>query len=290
MKTGIHEKIPMADYLASTALSSGMCHTLLTQSPFHAWHDSALNPNLERENSKTADIGVYAHAMLLEGGLDKLVIVEADDWRTKAAREQRDEAYASGKLPILGCKVDEVAEMREAAYAYIHESEIAGVFDHGKPELTMVWQEGDIMCRARPDWLTDDRSILLHYKTTAGSVSPTSFSRTITNSGYAQAVQFYYRGLGTLEPETLRKTRHIIFCQDQARPFACALYELAPSLETIASSQIDRAIETWKQCVARQKWPAYEGRVIAIEAKPWEIAQAEEDMLTADELSGGMAP
>ena len=112
MKQGIHQ-LTMQEYLALDALSSGVAHTLLTESPAHA----RFAQMSERTASKEADIGTYAHAMLLEDGHSGLAIIEADDWRTKAAKESRDEARAQGRLPILARKVPEVEAMVKAARA-----------------------------------------------------------------------------------------------------------------------------------------------------------------------------
>ncbi len=41
-----------------------------------------------------------AHSLML-GDPQDFVIVEADDWRTKEAKQPRDEAYAAKKIPLL---------------------------------------------------------------------------------------------------------------------------------------------------------------------------------------------
>lgn len=270
---GIHT-ISMEEYLAIPAFSSGLAHTILTASPRHAWTDSWLNPNLEPWNSEVADIGTYAHACLLEGGTSALHMVDADDWRTKAAQGQRDQARAEGKLPILARKVSQVEAMVKAARAYIAASEIAGIFDSGKAEQTLIWSESmvacEVLCKARPDWLSE--TILLHYKTTKASVNPLSFSRTASNMGYDVAMMFYLRGLEAVKPD--HEAQHFLLAQEQIEPFACKLFDLSAPLADVAAHKVSRAINAWASCMNSGKWPAYDGAIHSIELKPWDLQQA----------------
>ena len=99
-------QMPLTDYIADPApepsLSSSLAHTLITQTPIHAFmRHPRLNPGAPREESNKMDIGTIAHGLLLEGDESRIVLIEAEDWRTKEAKEQRDQAYADGKVPLL---------------------------------------------------------------------------------------------------------------------------------------------------------------------------------------------
>lgn len=285
MNVGIHT-MAMAEYLSLQALSSGVCHTLLTQSPAHAWSDSPWNPNRERDDSNTADLGSYAHAMLLEGAAN-FASVDAKDWRTKAAQEARYIARADGLIPILTHQIAEVETMVAVAQGYIAKSELAGLFDDGKPEQTLIWTEthdaGEVLCKARPDWLSE--RWMLHYKTTT-NVNPRAFSRLAGNMGYDMALMFYLRGLNEILPDN--EVNHFILAQEQTAPYACKLFDLTAARADVAERQVERAIGVWARCLASGRFPAYDGSVHSIDLQPWELAQAEEDMLTDDELSSGI--
>src|SRR3989304_4859845 len=62
-------------------------------------HEHIRNPAWAPEATEQTDLGTLAHALLLEQDDSRLVVVEADDWRTKAARLARDEARAARKRP-----------------------------------------------------------------------------------------------------------------------------------------------------------------------------------------------
>jgi len=194
MNTGIH-KMSMSEYLAIKAVSSGLCHRILDKSPFHARLESPWNDSRYQDNSKVADIGSAAHKTLLEGTEDGIEVIDADDWRTKAAKELRDAAYAAGRIPMLAGKMAAARAMVTAAREYLSVSELKGIFDDGKPEVTILFtQRESIPCKLRCDWLTADRSIILSYKTTAGSANPESWIRTQLPQ-YDMATVFYERGV-----------------------------------------------------------------------------------------------
>ncbi len=276
MKPGIYT-MGMAEYLAIDALSSGVAHTLLSASPLHAKHDKD-HPS---DATKEMDLGSYAHAMLLEGSAN-FVEVDADSWRTKAAQEARDDARSVGKLPILTSKVQEVSDMVAAAHSYVDNSEIAGAFRDGAPEQTLIWSEDSVLCKARPDWLSPRH--LIHYKTTT-NVNVRAFGRVAASMGYAMAMMFYQRGLNAVLPDN--ECEHFILAQEATAPFACKLFDITAALSDVAERQVERAIGIWARCLASGQWPAYDGSVHSIDLQPWELAQAEEDMLTDDELSAG---
>jgi len=270
MTPGIYPAIKMADYLAIQAFSSGIGERILSQSPLHAWTDSAYDPNRERGDSGTADIGTYAHAMLLEGGTDALCIVDAADWRTKAAQQARDDARATGKTPILIGKVEEVKAMVAAAKSYLYASELSGVFDSGAPEQTIVFETDSVLCKARPDWLTESRKISLSYKTTAGSANPDQWIRTQL-PGYDIGIVLYERAIKAVSD--VQSPRVITLVQEQKKPYSCSLIGLSPAWQEMAEARLTLALATWRACLDEGKFPSYPNRICYAEPKPWQLAE-----------------
>lgn len=288
MKTGIHQ-LSMQEYLQLPALSSGVAHTILSASPMHAKFEQ----QNERVASSEMDIGTYAHALLLEGGTDALVAVDAPDWRTNAAKALRDEAHANGKIPILKHKLAAVEAMVKAAKEYLATSELAGILDAGDSEVTMCWTEttdaGEVLMKARADRLSADRRICLSYKTTAGSANPDQWIRTQLPS-YDVATVFYGRGVLAVCPE-VEDVAVVHLVQEQSAPYACSLVALSPALSDLAERKLERALDIWAACQATGKYPAYPTRICYAEPKPWQLGEFDEQednraRLTADELKG----
>ncbi len=295
MTPGELARMPMAEYLALQAVSSGLLTRILQQSPLHAWIDSPWNPAREDDSNKASDLGTVAHDVLLEGGTGIIACIDPNDypaektgaiptsWTNKAIRAARDAARASGKIPLFPDDVARVSAMVESAKEYIAHSELAGVFDAGSPELTITGEDGATLCKARPDWLNDD--VCLHVKTTARSVHPASFERMAINMGYDVSLSFYARGI--------ERPHHVILAIEQEPPYACKLFALSNAQADISARKVSRALDTWATCMKMNRFPAYDGAVHYIEPTPWDMARAEQDMIeskpfTAEELKDGI--
>jgi len=274
---GIYD-IPFSQYLADPceqpSLSSSIAYRLISASPLHAWQE---HPRLGgvHEESKEADIGSAAHEILL-GGEDRIAWIDHDSWRTNDSKEQREAARANNRIPMLAFKQPEVHAMVEQANAFIAGTSLNGVFDRGQSERTLVWKEGDVWCRARPDFLTTNHDIMLHYKTTEASARPSKFIRGVFASmGYGFTLMFYARGLAaTFEPSP--PTQHLVLVQEQKAPYACSLIALTPAMAEIEAARVRVAIAMWRRCLTEDSWPGYDSRIHYADPTPWQLAEAEE--------------
>jgi hypothetical protein len=277
LKPGIYTQaqIPMATYVADQlldvpTLSAGCAWRMLAESPLHAFHYHPRLGGRVFDDTIASDVGTVAHTLLL-GGESKICEVVADDWRTKAAKEQRELARSNGLTPILSHHMGAVRRMVTAAREFIAGSEIASVFDSGASELTAIAHDGATWFRCRPDWLNDE--LCLSFKTTKADIAPRPFRRLMSSMGYDFSLAFYRRVLQLVEPE--RQRRHVILVQQQDYPHACALYDLTPVKLSIEEAKVDAAVELWQQCLTSGRWPGYSPRVQSIDAAPWELAETE---------------
>ncbi len=276
--TSVTHDTPAADYHSDTGhsgriyLSNSIAKILLNQSPLHAWMaHPRLNPNWQADDDSKFSIGTAAHALLLEGTNARIAVIDADDWRTKAAKEARDEAFKNRLTPILRKHNNAVIRMVEAAKSYIRQTEIAGILERGKPEITMRWQEGELWFKSRPDFFTDDGLIMLDYKTTEDA-SPDAFSRQISRMGYDFQAEFYKRGAAANGYENVT---FLILAQETEYPHACSLHAIHESLQEYARMRVERAIAIWRDCLTRNHWPAYPTQICTAMATNWQLAEME---------------
>lgn len=264
MSPGFHENVPdelyHADPCPRPSLSASLIKVLLTESPRKAWHSHPkLNPDFRVEHESKFDLGTCAHAVLLENDASKICIVKADDWRTKVAKEQRDAARTAGKTPLLERHYDDVRKMVDIALAFIEESEIAEFWHAGKSEVTGVSLEpSGVWLRCRFDRIAASHRVIMDYKTTDASVSPDPFSRQLVRMQYHVQDAFYRRiarAIGIDAPQ------FVFLAQAVEPPHECSLHDCHPALQEIADGEVERAIETWRQCMKANKWPSYGGRV-----------------------------
>ena len=248
------------------SLSAGIAHTLITNSPRHAWAaHPKLNPDFEREDDDKFSLGTCAHALLLQGE-DVAVVCDYPDWRKKDAQAERDAARAAGRVPLLIGQWDRVRAMVAAAREQLDAYGI-GLFQNGRPEQTLVWEDEGALCRCRIDWLHDDLSAIDDYKSTAASADPARWVRTMYGIGGDMQVAFYLRGaekvLG-VRPEW----RYVV--QETYPPYALSVVTLAASALEVGADKVEKALQIWRRCLATGKWPAYPATVERLEIPTYE--------------------
>lgn len=280
MQPGVH-KLSMAEYLALPAVSASILQAVVDECPRAAWWRSWLNPAPRASDGTPAsDAGTIAHSILLEGSTDCMVVVDAKDWRTKAAQEARDAARAAGKAPVLVERLPQIEAMVASMRDYIEslrESEPAiwALFQPGggDSELTLVWDQDGTRCRARPDRISTDRKIIVDVKTGGTSAEPDTWGRTqLVRMGYYFGAAFYRQGVKALcgvVPE------YVYLVVEQEPPFLCSLVGLEPAALDFAKRKVARALSIWRDCAKSGRWPGYPARVCYVEIPPWEEARFE---------------
>lgn len=272
---GAHS-LPAGDYHADPceqpSLSSSIAHILCTRSPAHAWAaHPKLNPNYQPREDPRFDVGTAAHAIMLEQD-NAIVIVNADDWRKKDAQEARDLARAQGKIPLLAKTFEEVGEMLIAVTRQLtdHHARPA-LFQDGLAEQTLIWDEpGDVVCRARLDWLRDDRATIDDLKTTTRSASPDSYARQLFGVGGDIQAAFYLRGVQELYGAT-PEFRWVVV--ETSPPYALSVISPGPDILSIGAKKVAYAINLWRQCLATDDWPGYPQDICYAELPAFEEAR-----------------
>lgn len=270
--------MPLKEYLSdpcpSPSLDSSTAWAILDRSPKHAW---AAHPRLnvrpiDNDANSAMDIGSAAHALFLEKDESRLVMVEADDWRTKSAREARDAAHADGKIPLLPKQYNAVCLAVEQSLLAVQRCEdlmeLAPMQDHPICEQVCLWQEGETWCRARPDLVSADFNVVVNYKTTGASASPGRFGSMIVRDGYH--IQAYHHARGIFS-ETGKMPHCLWLAQEIEPPYAASIVGASPALMAMAEAQWAHALSTFRNCMASGEWPAYPSRVCWIEPRPWEM-------------------
>lgn len=246
-----------ADPAETPSLTASIADRLVNQTPLHAWAaHPRLNPDFEREEKAAFDVGSLVHALVLEGDNSKVHVVYADDWRTKDARTERDEARDLGRIPILQKDWKRIETMVGTIRAQLVErADEPPLFTDGKPEQTLVWRERDVTCRARLDWLRDDFLAIDDLKTTGASANPLRWGRrTLFDIGADIQVAFYLRGLKAVTG--VDATFRYVLAETK-QPYALAVVSLASSALELGRAKVDRALQLWRECTKTGVWPGY---------------------------------
>lgn len=261
-----------ADPCKVPSLSSSIGKKLLRESPRHAWEaHPRLNPNFATDNQQAFDLGKAAHKLMLGKGAE-LVAVDFDDWRKKEAKEQREAAYEAGHIPLLRAQMEAAEAMVAAGRCQLDDHEDASMaFRNGKPEVTLIWQEGEVWCRAMLDWMPNAGRVFYDYKSTGMSANPETFGRTIFNLGYDFQCAFYRRGirkvLGIADPV------FEFVVQENTPPFALSVIGLPPAAIDDADTDVQQAIDLWSSCLENDLWPGYPRRTCYVDPPAYVMAQ-----------------
>lgn len=270
-----------ADPCPSPSLSSGVAKLLCSATPAHARiAHPKLNPAFEPTNKSSFDLGTAAHQLLLQG-VEDVVIVEADNWMTKAAKEQRDAAYAAGRTPLLAKDWGRVQAMADAAVRQLEGFDLDPMpLTNGKPEQTLLWEEDGVWCRARYDWLHNNMATIDDLKTTAASADPRAWQRTMFGIGGDVQAAFYSRGI----QRTFGVTPLFRFVVQEVKPpFALSIVTPSDAVMVQADEKVEHAISLWRECLRTNSWPAYSRELATVELPSWE--QRKWDDLVLDEAS-----
>ena len=254
-------------------LSASTAVTLIQKTPLHAYVEHPrLNPAFVPEEPKKAwDLGSIVHSLLLEG-LDLAHVVEGyDDWRTKAAQAEAQEARDRKQIPMLRHQWEEASALVDAARAELALWPLdPPALTDGKPERTLVWtnEKFGVACRCRPDWLHDEQRVIEDVKTSAFGADPYLFSRkTVYTYGYDLRAAMYLDAVKTLFDVTAT-WRWIVL--ETKPPFTVSVVTPDEEVLAIGQAKYERALEVWRDCLESGLWPGYGREVHVAAAPPWE--------------------
>jgi len=265
-----------ADPVAGGSLSSSGARQLLPPGcPARFRHDQDHGGDDHRPHF---DLGHAAHRLVLGDGPD-IIEIEADNWRTNTAKEQRDEAYATGAVPLLTADYQTVIDMAAAIATHPVASALFAP-DRGKPEQTLVWRDDrtGIMRRSRIDWLPDvqpgRRLLVADYKT-CHSADPEALSKASHQFGYHQQADWYLAGCRALG--LADDTAAFVFvAQEKHPPYLVTVFELDHVAMRIGAARNRRAIDVYQHCHQTGEWPPYVDGVTQLALPRWaEIEEGE---------------
>lgn len=271
LEPGIYPDIPDTAYhqdpCPAPSLSASLIDVLLERSPAHAKaKHPKLTPMEAEEWSWSLGSAVHTRLLLGEPGF---VVIDADSYRSAAAREGRDLALAMGKTPILPHQEWEVDRICRAIRTQIDSHPLLqGVLDPdvGR-EVTVAWQEasyGGIWCRCKPDLLLERRIVDL--KITGVAATPEAWgSGHAIKMGYHRRAVWYRRGLRAV----LGVMPAYHFCVvEHEPPYALSVFECTDEALDLAVREVDQALATWATCLRHDAWPSYSTDLQWIEPTP----------------------
>jgi hypothetical protein len=219
------------------------------------------------------DFGTAAHKLVLGAG-KPLAVLDADDWRSKAAREWREGVRAEGCVPLLKAEHEQVQAMAAAIRAHPLASALLCRGDV-QAEQSYFWQDAEfgIWRRARFDAFRQagdgSRLMITDYKTTA-SADPVSFAKSVANFGYHQQAAWYLDAADGCHGAAT-DAAFLFVAQEKAPPYLVTVSQLDGDAIRAGDALNRAAMERYRDCTESGIWPGYqpENVIALITLPPW---------------------
>lgn len=274
-----------ADPAPTPSLSRSVAVTLLDKRPLHAWHaHPRLGGGDEDAKARKLDVGSVAHELMIGQGRGIHVIAatnkagkDVENYATKAAQEERDDALAAGLTPVLRCDLDRAEAMVDAVRSKLARVPgAAGAFEDGLGEAVAIWRDpAGVYGRCMLDWWGPTEYDVWDLKTTAGGLSDRDLANRI-DAGLDVQAAWYSRGLSILRPEAIgRVTFNFVFVEDKP-PHEVRVIRLTGEQQARGERKAVTAAVWFADCLARNEWPGYAPTIDRVESPPWTAARWEE--------------
>jgi hypothetical protein len=261
------------DPCETPSLSQSAAHVLITQSPAHCWTAHPRFGNAPRKVSKAADEGSLIHQLLL-GKSSEILVVEANDFKTKAAQFVRDEAIAAGKIPVIASRYHEVQAAANVLRATIEGFGID--LSEGVAEQPVEWYEpadrGWVLCRGLLDLFQPKRPRIVDLKKIVSADIETC-SRHAYEYGYDLQRAAYVSCVEKLMPEFAGRVEYVIVFMEIEPPYAVVPVIPNGQMRELGERRWQRAVRLWEKCLAEDYWPTYTSTITSLELPPWAITK-----------------
>lgn len=209
----------------------------------------------DRKVTKAMHHGSFLHQIVLGGR--NYHTIDAKDYRTKAAQQERDGAIERGQTPVLKFELD---RLELVAASVRSEISACGVdLDKCDKEIERFWTSPEgIKCKGTPDARFYGNVVVTLDPKFGETANPNDLDRKVFDMGYdiqAAAYEEEYRCNGGNRPY-----RHLLVSTETEEPFCCTVNPLSEVYMTIGRRRWAQAKAVWKRCLGTREWPEYESR------------------------------
>ncbi len=262
----------LRDPMDEPSLNSSLVKALLSKTPRKVWQEtSRLNRDATEETKTAFDLGSAAHRLFTGTG-SPIVVIDAPSFQSARAKSERDAAYNDGKTPILRGDMPRVQAMAKAALDQIRDSDDIGhlfrpeMMAEMLREATILWREGGVGHRCRPDFYNERENVMIHYKTTATDIAPNTTAMFAAKQGWDMIAAHYGAGGNAWRGSW---PRQLFFVQETVEPYLGMTVELDNTFLEVAKMRRERAILIWARCLRENVWPGLPTKTVKVECPEW---------------------
>ena len=262
-----------SDPLPVPSLNQSVAHTLVSRSPAHAYLQHPKLGGVPVTVTPVMDAGSLLHRLVLGAGSD-IAVVNAYDWRTKVAKQERELARTEKRIPCLKRHYDSALALAETVHGRLRKMDITL---SGQSEVCIAWDEpssrGPVSCRGMLDHvIVDLRQATIYDLKTCKDSSPRAIGRSAVDNGHDIQGEAYRRAIEALHPELCGRV-DVVFIYVETEPPHCVTAARPDGvMRELGLSKWRRAVELWARCLAENSWPGYATEIVPLEAPPWALS------------------
>ena len=279
---------------AGPTLSASTAATLTRQSPLHAWLHHPRLGGIPKDATAEMDRGTLIHAVVFGQGMP-VEIIDAANYRAKAAQEKRDAAREAGKVPLLMREYDGLLAEGVEIRCEI-EAALRLTLDPAAAETAIFWQEtfepqlhgerimGEavtIQCRGMMDhhWMNQSACVILDLKT-CQSAHPRAIQSHVMQYGYDIQAAAYTSAVEKLRPDLAGRIDFVwafaeILPPGSPRRAVVTVARPSGEMMELGRRKWERACRTWAACLASDTWPGPADSAVVLEPPAWAMAEEE---------------
>lgn len=261
-----------ADPCKAPSLNQSTATTLLKLSPRHAWAEHPkLGATRRRKKTREMDLGSVMHSLVLGEGKE-IEVIDAKDFRTKAAQAAKAEAENAGKVAVVTDVYERAVTAAKRLTAGLGEWGID--LQAGEVEVSAFWIEetavGPIQCRGMIDALQLPTIWDLKCKETA---HPEACGRALGDYGEEIQLAAYTSAIEKLHPQVAGRVKFRWVFAEKTEPFAFTVGDPDGMTEMIGQQRWRRACEIWARCLKRNWWPSYADGPVRVGMPEWKMRE-----------------
>ena len=204
--------------------------------------------------------GELCHAFTLEPERAKKDYAVCANRSTTEGKKQAAQMKKDGIEAITNTELELVTNVSQAVFNHPVASEL---LSEGQPELSF-WTDDSITglcCKARPDWLRKDGTIIDLKTTGDKGAKPSAFSKTAANLLYHLQAAHYL--------EVTKAKRFVFLVVEKVFPFSVGIYELDEAALKEGFRLRNNALALIKSCHQKGKWPTYTDEITSLSFPNW---------------------
>jgi hypothetical protein len=219
------------------------------------------------------NVGSVVHE-LLSGHGDGIWQFGHDDWRSKAAKEDKARAVAEGRVPILQKDMERAVTVEQRIRDHLdQDEELNWVFNEGAGETALIWHDAalGIHGRALLDWWggSERPGSIIDVKTTTGDLDDRSVMMRVLDTGMHIQQAWYERGLTALYPAIAGRIDYRIIFAQQVEPYGVRVVRLGKRYRWHGWRNAMIGAGIFADCLRTGEWPGWIPRTQTIDAPDW---------------------